>query len=481
MIIPVVLAGGSGSRLWPLSRQLHPKQFIAFNSGADTSSLTLFQQTLKRLQGVDDLAAPIVICNEEHRFLVAEQLRQLDIRGATILLEPVGRNTAPAVAMAALMVDPRDQLLVLPADHVIRDVQALQQAIAKASQLSAADNLLTFGIVADRPETGYGYIQHGAALGDSAFKVQRFVEKPSLALAEEYLASGDYYWNSGMFLFTAQTYLSELALHHAHMLQVCRIAHAGLQQDNDFTRIPEEIFSTCPADSIDYAIMEKTSRAAVIPLDAQWNDLGAWDSLWEVADKDENHNVIKGDVNHINVRNSYIRSDSRLVAAIGVEDLVIVETADAVLVANKDQVQTVKDIVQRLEREQRGETRHHTLVYRPWGSYESVAMGEGYQVKHICVKPGASLSLQMHHHRAEHWVLIKGRATVTCGEREFSLKLNESTYIPLGSKHRLQNPTDEWVELIEVQTGNYLGEDDIVRFDDVYGRVPEVAQQELAT
>jgi mannose-1-phosphate guanylyltransferase/mannose-6-phosphate isomerase len=472
MIIPVVLAGGSGSRLWPLSRQLHPKQFISFDAD-DGNQRTLFQMSLSRLQGIPGLGAPIIVCNEEHRFLVAEQLRQLGVSGATILLEPVGRNTAPAVAMAALSAAPDATLLVLPADHVIRDVEALQSAIAKGAELAVTGRLVTFGIVADKPETGYGYIQQGAELAPGAFRVQRFVEKPALETAEAYLAGGDYLWNSGMFMFSAGTYLEELRQHADHMLQVCRIAHAGIQRDSDFMRIPSEIFETCPADSIDYAVMEKTAAAAVIPLDASWNDLGAWNSLWEVADKDEACNVVSGDVDCIDVRNSYIRSGSRMVAAIGVEDLVIVETADAVLVSHKDRVQAVKQIVQNLEEAGRSESRNHTLVYRPWGSYQSLALGGGYQVKHICVKPGASLSLQMHNHRAEHWVVIKGQATVTCGEKVFELKTNESTFIPLGSKHRLQNQTSDWVELIEVQTGSYLGEDDIVRFDDIYGRAPE--------
>ena len=478
MIIPVVLAGGSGSRLWPLSRQLHPKQFIAFSDADDTEQQTLFQMTLSRLQEVPELGAPIIVCNEDHRFLVAEQLRHLGISGATILLEPAGRNTAPAVAMAALIAAPDDCLLVLPADHVIRNRQALQKVIAQGNELARAQHLVTFGIVADSPETGYGYIQCGAAIDQNAFKVQRFVEKPALATAQQYLDSGDYYWNSGMFMFTAAAYLNELVQHAPHMLQVCRIAHAGLQKDNDFTRIPAEIFATCPGDSIDYAVMEKTADAAVIPLDAQWNDLGAWNSLWEIADKDAEQNVILGDVSCIDVKNSYIRSGSRLVAAIGVKDLVIVETADAVLIAKKDQVQAVKQIVQQLEQSGRTESLNHTLVYRPWGSYQSLAMGQGYQVKHICVKPGASLSLQMHHQRAEHWVLIKGKALVTCGDKEFELRVNESTYIPLGSKHRLHNPGDAWVELVEVQTGAYLGEDDIVRFDDVYGRAPNAVEQQ---
>ncbi|MDT8428391.1 MAG: mannose-1-phosphate guanylyltransferase/mannose-6-phosphate isomerase [Pseudomonadales bacterium] len=470
MIIPVVLAGGTGSRLWPLSRQLFPKQFIAPDTQDETQGQTLFQRTLSRLQGMSGLAAPIVICNEEHRFLVAEQLRQLGLAGALILLEPVGRNTAPAVAMAALAADPEATLLVLPADHVIRDQAALQTAIALGQDQAAQGQLVTFGIVPASPETGYGYIQRGPALAPTVFAVQRFVEKPPLAVAQDYLASGDYYWNSGMFLFRADRYLQELQDFAPDMLAVCREAANNIHKDGDFSRIPADSFGRCPAESIDYAVMEKTSRAAVIPLDAQWSDLGSWNSLWETGNRDQNQNVVSGDVCTIATTNSYLRSGSRLVAAIGLKDTIVVETADAVLVADKNHVQSVKQIVQQLEAAGRSESQHHTEVFRPWGSYQSLASGPGFQVKLIKVKPGASLSLQLHHHRAEHWVVLKGEATVTCAERVFTMRHNESTFIPLGSRHRLQNQTSEWVELIEVQTGDYLGEDDIVRFEDVYGR-----------
>lgn len=476
MIIPVVLAGGVGSRLWPVSRQLYPKQFSSLASSRSngeqdgTAAQTLFQTTLTRIRGVADLGAPMVICNEEHRFLSAQQLLEIGERRGTILLEPIGRNTAPAVALAALVAAPDDVLLVLPADHAIPNHQALQTVIENGAIMARAGKLVTFGIVPTAPETGYGYIQRGSPV-DSGFNVQRFVEKPALETAQGYLASGDYYWNSGMFMFTARQYLAELALHAPDILEVCQASVAKLEADADFRRVPLELFSECRSESIDYAVMENTHAAVVLPLDAQWNDLGAWDALWETSEQDAQGNVLTGDVLCEGVSNSYIHSHSRLVAAVGIENAVIVETADAVLIADRNRVQDVKRIVQQLEKEGRSEGVSHVLVYRPWGSYESLAVGDGYQVKHIVVKPGGSLSLQMHHHRAEHWVVIKGSATVTCDERVFTLRANESTFIPLGSKHRLQNLGEEPVELIEVQTGSYLAEDDIVRFEDIYGRV----------
>ncbi|MCB1665988.1 MAG: mannose-1-phosphate guanylyltransferase/mannose-6-phosphate isomerase [Pseudomonadales bacterium] len=469
MIIPVVLAGGVGSRLWPVSRQLYPKQFTSLARGA-VSEETLFQSTLSRLGGLANLGAPIVICNEEHRFLTAQQLLELGISGARIMLEPVGRNTAPAVAVAALVADPDDLLLVLPADHAIADAATLRAVISEGTVLAQRNRLVTFGIVPDSPQTGYGYIRRGEKTG-AGFAVQAFVEKPDAATAQQYLDSGQYYWNSGMFLFRAGQFLDELAQHAPDILQSCQEAVAGLERDTDFLRLPRETFAACRSDSIDYAVMENTREAVVLPLDAQWNDLGAWDALWETSAKDAEGNVLTGDVLCEDVKDSYIHAHSRLVAAVGVDNAIIVETADAVLVADRDRVQEVKRIVQRLEKSGRQEGVNHVLVYRPWGSYESLAMGEGFQVKHIVVKPGASLSLQMHHHRAEHWVVIKGSATVTCDDNVFTLEENQSTFIPLGSKHRLQNLTTTPVELIEVQTGGYLGEDDIVRFDDVYGRV----------
>ena len=445
MIIPVVLAGGVGSRLWPVSRQLYPKQFASLTTGRAQSATdsTLFQATLLRLASLTNRGAPMVICNEDHRFLTAQQLRDIDIHQATILLEPIGRNTAPAVALAALLADAEDILLVLPADHAIRDSEAL----CRGAEVGA------------EPADGYA--------------VQRFVEKPDLATAQAYLASGDYYWNSGMFMFKAGRYLQELAQHAPDILASCRTAVASIEEDVDFKRVSLPLFSACRSESIDYAVMEKTRDAVVVPLDARWNDLGAWNALWETSEKDTSGNVLTGDVLCADVSDSYIHSHSRLVAAVGLDNAVIVETADAVLVASRDRVQDVKRIVQQLEQNKRTESVNHVLVYRPWGSYESLAIGAGFQVKHIVVKPGGSLSLQMHHHRAEHWIVIKGSATVTCDDRVFTLNANESTFIPLGSTHRLQNLTSTPVELIEVQTGSYLGEDDIVRFEDIYGRKVE--------
>lgn len=486
MIVPVVLAGGVGSRLWPVSRQLYPKQFTSLSTGSASRAApsaglgTLFQETLTRLRGLHSLAAPMVVCNEEHRFLTAQQLLEIDIYDARIVLEPVGRNTAPAVAVAALEAmksGSDDILLILPADHAIQNSKALRAAIAIGEKLAESGKLVTFGIVPTAPETGYGYILRGAEIDTeekgAAFKAQRFVEKPDLATAETYLNSGEYYWNSGMFMFRASRYLKELELYAPDILASCERAVAGVESDVNFLRLPAPEFSACRSDSIDYAVMEKTDAAVVVSLDAQWNDLGAWNALWETSSKDDAQNVLTGDVLCADVSGSYIHAHSRLVAAVGIQDAIIIETADAVLVSSRDRVQEVKRIVQQLEKNGRSEIINHVLVYRPWGSYESLAMGAGFQVKHIAVKPGASLSLQMHHCRAEHWIVVKGSATVTCDENVFTLHENESTFIPLGSKHRLQNETTETVELIEVQTGSYLGEDDIVRFDDIYGRVRE--------
>lgn len=480
MIIPVILAGGSGSRLWPLSRHLTPKQFV------DIASLdhdkTLFQSTLARLQGLPGLAPAIVICNEEHRFLAAEQLRQLSLTGqanagATLLLEPLGRNTAPALTLAALMAQQHADaeapiLLVLPADHVIADSEEFQRCVSLALPHAEQGRLVTFGIEPAYAETGYGYIQAGASLGDgSARQVSRFVEKPDLQTAGEYLASGDYLWNSGMFMMRSDVWLRELSTYAPEIEQACRLSCRAVTHDGDFVRIDAEAFSQSPSDSIDYAVMEHTRHAAVVPMAAGWNDLGAWTALWQAGQgKDADNNMICGDVYLDEVRDSYVHAGSRFVAAIGIDNAVVVETADAVLVTNRDNTQAVKKVVQWLESQQRSEASTHTLVFRPWGSYESLAAAEGFQVKRIRVRPGAALSLQMHHYRAEHWVVLSGVATVTCDDRVFDLRSNESTFIPLGSRHRLQNNSNEWVELIEVQTGTYLGEDDIVRFDDVYGR-----------
>ncbi|MFM7784759.1 MAG: mannose-1-phosphate guanylyltransferase/mannose-6-phosphate isomerase, partial [Gammaproteobacteria bacterium] len=469
MLIPVLLSGGSGTRLWPVSRELYPKQFLPLVDRQHT----LLQQTLERLTGMPGLGEPVVVCNEEHRFLVAQQLRDLGHAGASILLEPVGRNTAPAIALAAIdaMRQTEDAvLLVLPADHVIRDHAALQRVALQGLALANTGALVTFGIVPDRPETGYGYIQKGAATAHGAFAVSHFVEKPDLATATGYLQSGQYLWNSGMFLFRADRYLQELGEHAPEMLAVCRRAYEAAADDLDFVRIPKDIFKDCPSDSIDYAVMERTRSAAVLPLDCGWNDVGSWAAIWQTATPDAHGNVSQGDVLLRNVENSYVRAESRLTAVVGLEDVIVIETPDAVLVSRKDASQEVKHIVQWLKNEGRSEALLHRRVFRPWGSYESLVESDRFQVKRIEVNPGQHLSLQMHHHRAEHWIVVKGTARVTCGDHELMLHEDQSTYIPIGSKHRLSNPGKIPLELIEVQTGSYLGEDDIVRFEDVYGR-----------
>jgi len=475
MLHPVILSGGVGSRLWPLSREHYPKQLLAL-----TETHTLIQATVRRLSGLAQLAPTLVVCNEDHRFLVAEQLRPLD-HAVRIVLEPVGRNTAPAVALAALLAqqqDPNALLLVLPADHLIQDQAAFQQAIAKAVQLAEQDKLATFGIVAKRPETGYGYIQAGAALSVAGtYQVAGFVEKPNADTAAAYVSSGQYYWNSGMFLFKARRYLEELALFAPEILRACQaaIADCTLDRGGDFLRVDPPSFSSSPAISIDYAVMEKTQAAAMVPLDAGWNDIGSWSSLWEVGAQDAQGNVVQGDVLLEGVNNSYLRAEYRLLAAIGLDDLIVVETADAVLVAHRDQVQAVKTIVNRLKHTERREADLHRKVYRPWGTYETMDSELRFQVKRIMVNPGASLSLQMHHHRSEHWIVVKGTALVHRDGESCLLSENQSTYIPLGVKHRLENPGKIPLEIIEVQSGTYLGEDDIVRFDDHYGRVEPAA------
>lgn len=468
-IYPVIMAGGNGSRLWPLSRQLNPKQFLAL---ADTQ-LTMLQATIERLAGLD-VAQPQLICNEQHRFLAAEQLRQLGIDNANILLEPVGRNTAPAIALAALRAtaDEADPvLLVLAADHLIADVAAFQASILAALPLAQAGKLVTFGIVPSHPETGYGYIEQGAVVEGGGYAVSRFVEKPDLATAESYLASGRYLWNSGMFMFRASRFLQELEVYRPDILAACRAALVGGAQDLHFTRVDAAAFAACPDESIDYAVMEKTDAAVVVPLDAGWSDIGSWSALWDVSPKGPQGNVFKGDVLSEGARNTFVHADSRLVAAVGVEDLVIVETRDALLVAHKDHVQDVKKIVAQLQAHGRSEHVQHREVYRPWGVYDAIDSGHRYQVKRITVKPGAKLSVQMHHHRAEHWIVVTGTAKVTRGEETFLLTENQSTYIPIGEVHALENPGVIPLELIEVQSGSYLGEDDIVRFADHYGRV----------
>lgn len=461
---PVLLSGGSGTRLWPLSREAYPKQFLPL-AGDDT----MVQATWRRVEALAD-RAPIVVANEEHRFLVAEQLRQIGAPVPAILLEPAGRNTAPAIAAAALQAmaggaDPL--LLVLPSDHVVRDVAGFQRAVRAASAAAEAGALVTFGIVPDAPETGFGYIQ--AQAGDGLRQVLRFVEKPDAATARSYLDAGGYYWNSGMFLFRASRYLEELARFRPDIVDAVRAAHAAARYDGDFVRLDKDAFSACPSDSIDYAVMEKTADAMVLPVDIGWNDVGSWSALWDVAERDAHGNAHHGDVIAVDSRNSYAYA-RRLVALVGVDDIVVVETDDAVLVARKDKVQEVKQVVARLKQEQRSQAVLHREVHRPWGSYDSVDNGGRHQVKRIKVKPGAALSLQMHHHRAEHWIVVSGTAKVTRGDETLLLSENESTYIPLGVKHRLENPGKVPLELIEVQSGSYLGEDDIVRFEDVYGR-----------
>ncbi|MBR9884887.1 MAG: mannose-1-phosphate guanylyltransferase/mannose-6-phosphate isomerase [Oceanospirillales bacterium] len=468
MIHPIVLAGGTGSRLWPLSRQLNPKQFLALTD----VSLTMLQATLGRLSGVDT-ALPRLICNEQHRFLAAEQLRQLGMEQANILLEPVGRNTAPAIALAALQASEQADdpvLLVLAADHLVRDVDAFHRSIEVALPQAHGGKLVTFGIVPTHAETGYGYIEQGSALIDGGFAVSRFVEKPDETTAQAYLESGRYLWNSGMFMFKASRYLDELKRFRPDILDACRASLANASQDMTFTRVDTDAFVACPDESIDYAVMEKTEDAVVVPLDAGWSDIGAWSALWEVSDKDADGNVLKGDVLSLSSRNSYIHADSRLVATVGVDDLVVVETKDAVLVARKDRVQDVKKVVEYLKAEGRCEHQNHREVYRPWGVYDSIDNGERYQVKRITVKPGAKLSVQKHHHRAEHWIVVSGTAKVTNGDKTYLVTENQSTYIPVGQVHALENPGVIPLELIEVQSGSYLGEDDIVRLEDKYGR-----------
>lgn len=468
MLVPVLLSGGVGSRLWPVSRESYPKQFLPL-----THDLSMLQETVKRLQGLDNLAAPVVVCNEEHRFLVAEQFRAISQETAAILLEPEGKNTAPAVALAAieaLKADPQATLLVLPADHVIQNTGAFRDAVKAGMPYAENGKLVTFGIVPTAAEIGYGYLKRGAELGKAAFELARFVEKPDLATAQTYLDSGEYCWNSGMFMFSAKTYLAELARHNPAMLAACEAAMSVTRGDLDFVRIDAEAFATCPSDSIDYAVMEHTDQAVMVSLDCGWSDVGSWSALWDVAEKDDSSNHIAGDVLIEDVSNSYLRSQGRLVAAIGVSNLVVVETPDAVMVADKSRVQDVKAIVKRLQQAGRDEVKHQHRVYRPWGSYESLVVGEQFQVKRIIVKPGERLSLQMHHHRAEHWIVVQGTAEVVCGEQTMILSEDQSTYIPLGTKHRLSNPGVIPLELIEVQTGSYLGEDDIVRFEDIYGR-----------
>ena len=486
-LLPVILCGGTGTRLWPLSRASYPKQYWAL---AGTSDDTLLQQTQLRLRGLADLGPPLLICNEDHRFIVAEQMRQIGVEPAAILLEPMGRNTAPAVAVAALQATAGGEdplLLVLAADHVIRDAARFRATVEAGLPAAREGRLVTFGIVPTAPETGYGYIEAAASLppANSAtaepVPIARFVEKPDRATAEGFLASGRFTWNSGMFLFRASAILAELERLAPEVVSAGRAALEHDSPDLEFRRLEREAFATCPDVALDVAVMERTHLGSVLPLEAGWSDVGSWSALWETADQDSAGNVLRGRVIGEGVRNCYLRSEHRLVVGLGVEDLVVVETDDVVLVAHRDRAQEIKAVVSRLEAEGAPESRAHRRIYRPWGHYDGVVEGERWQVKKILVKPGASLSLQKHHHRAEHWVVVKGTAVVEKDGVEELVGENQSTYIPLGAKHRLSNPGKIPVEMIEVQSGPYLGEDDIVRFEDRYGRTdaPQVAPSNL--
>ena len=467
-IIPVILSGGSGSRLWPLSRKLYPKQFIPLKGDK-----SLFQATLERVADLDGVGNIVTICNDEHRFMAAEQTRLSKINNSDIILEPVGRNTAPAITIAALHAvknQPDACLLVLPADHILGDIKEFTSSVEQAYQ-AAKDNLVTFGVVPSRVETGFGYIKRGQdKISENAYSVKEFVEKPDHKTAEAYIESGNYLWNSGMFLFRADMYLQEIKQHQPEIYKACVTAYEKGEKDLDFIRLDEKSFSDAPDISIDYAVMEKTDKSAVIPLESGWSDVGSWDALWESFERDKNGNASYGDVVEEDCNGCFIHANHRLVAAVGIEDHVIVETADAVLVAPRARAQDVKNIVNKLKQAKRDEVDIHPKVYRPWGAYETIDIEDRFQVKRITVSPLQKLSLQSHHHRAEHWIVVKGTARVTCGEKEFLLSENESTFIPIGTKHRLENPGKIPLELIEVQSGTYLGEDDIERYDDVYGR-----------
>ncbi|HAI6373921.1 TPA: mannose-1-phosphate guanylyltransferase/mannose-6-phosphate isomerase [Escherichia coli] len=470
MIIPIIMAGGSGTRLWPLSRSLYPKQFLSL-----INENSLLQETLKRLDGLNCLP-PVIVSNNEHRFIVAEQLRQFGVDDFQIILEPVGRNTAPAVALAALKsleLHGDHHMLVLAADHAIQDIEAFHAAVLAAEQESVDNKLVTFGIVPTKPETRYGYIKKGEQVKNSVFKVNSFVEKPDLETAKNYLEQKCYLWNSGMFMFKASVYLDELKKFRPDILAACKESLSSASTDLDFIRLNSDVFAECPDESIDYAVMEKTQDCVVIPLDADWSDIGSWTSLWEISEKDEHENVSHGDVINYNSRNNYIYSEGSLISTVGVNNLIIVQTKDALLVAQQDNVQDIKKIVEILKKQKRSEHISHREVYRPWGRYDSVERGDRYQVKRITVKPGECLSTQMHHHRAEHWVVVAGTAKVTCGERTFFVTENESTFIPIGTVHTLENPGKIPLEVIEIQSGVYLGDDDIVRLSDKYGRVED--------
>lgn len=472
-VIPVILTGGSGTRLWPLSRQAQPKPFLSLDGG-----LTLLQATLTRIAADERTASPLVVCNAEHRFLVAEQCHEVQRDPELVLLEPNGRDTAPALTAAAMAASESDSedpvLLVMPADHVFRDQAAFHQGVETAVAAAADGRLLTFGVRPDRAETGYGYLHAGAFAADGTCEVRRFVEKPDAQTAQSYLESGEHYWNSGIFAMRASRWLEEIEQQAPAIFAACRSAYDGGRRAGNFHQLDAAAFGECPDNSIDYAVMERAARVAMVPLDAGWSDVGSWTSLNEVFECNADGNVVRGDVLIHDTRNAIISAQSRLVTTVGVSDVIVAETRDAVLVAHKDQVQDVKKVVQNLNNDDREEGRQHRRVRRPWGAYEPLDLGERYQVKRLTVSPGAELSLQLHHHRSEHWVVVSGTARVTIGEEEFDLQPNQSTYIPLETAHRLANPYTEPLEVIEVQSGDYLGEDDIVRFDDVYGRIESV-------
>ena len=469
MITPVVLSGGSGTRLWPLSRKAHPKQLLPL-----LNETSLLEDTINRLQGLDDVGKTMIICNEDYRFMVAEQAHSTSLDTSAIILEPVGRNTAPAIALAAfnaLEKDANAVLLVLPADHDIQNVNAFHQAISIGLEQALKNQFVTFGIVPNTPETGYGYIKSADKVDvNKVSKIEKFVEKPDSETATKYLKEGGYYWNSGMFMFKAEEYLNALKEFAPEIYSASQKAINAAVRDMDFIRVGAEEFQQCPSDSIDYAVMEKVSNAVVIPVDIGWSDVGSWSALHEIGEQDENNNILIGDTKSISTKNSYVRAEHKLVTTLGVENLIIVDTDDALLVADKSRVQDIKEIVESLSSENREEVVLHKRVCRPWGCYQGIDHSDRFQAKRITVNPGAILSLQLHHHRAEHWIVVNGTARVTKGEETFILSENESTYIPLGTKHRLENIGKIPLELIEVQTGSYLGEDDIVRFDDVYGR-----------
>lgn len=470
MLHPVIMCGGVGTRLWPLSRKAYPKQFLDLTG----SGVSMLQATVERTKNVADVAGVIAVCNIEHRFLVAQQFVDIAADVGAIILEPCAKNTAPAVtiaAMQALRDDPDAMLLVLPADHIIVDQTVFLTALSKAVEAANQERLVTFGVVPQHPETGFGYIKQGSEnLADGVRDIAEFKEKPDLTTAQQYVSSGNYRWNSGMFVFKARRFLDEISQHAPDIYAACEQSINAARKDMDFTCLDESAFSACPSDSIDYAVMEKAKRCAVVDLDAGWSDVGSWSGLWDIQAKDANKNVQVGDVLAIDTNNSYLHSDSRLITTLGVNNLVVVETADAVLIADRDKAQDVKRIVSQLAVLGRTENASHKVTYRPWGSYETICLSERFQVKKIVVNPKQKLSLQMHHHRAEHWIVVKGTAQVTCEEKVFTLREDQSTYIPIGHKHRLENIGQIPLELIEVQSGSYLGEDDIVRFDDVYGR-----------